>query len=76
MDGDDPVGRRQVEGGGAGAGALLGCQPVTGGGADQVMGVRGQRPLRVEAAAPPAGPGVSRRSAVDATAEWTSTRAR
>ena len=75
VDGDDPVGRRQVERGGTGAGPLIGCQPVTGGGTDQVVGVCGQRALRVEALRRRS-PGVSRRSAVDAAAEWTSTRAR
>jgi hypothetical protein len=53
-----------------GAGALLGGQPGAGGGAHQVVGVGGQRPLRIEPlAADSAG---SRRSAVERR-EWTST---
>ena len=50
------------------AAPLLGGQQVAGGGADQVVGVGGQRALRRRSPAPPARPGVSRRSAVDATA--------
>ena len=49
VDGDDPVGRRQVEGGEPGAGTLLRGQPVAGGGPNQVVGDGGQRALRIEA---------------------------
>ena len=49
VDGDDPAGRREVEGGDPGAGTLVGSQPVTGGRTHQVVGVGGQRALRVEA---------------------------
>jgi hypothetical protein len=49
VDGDDSVGCCQVERGDPGAGALPGGQPVAGGGSNEVVGVGGQRALRIEA---------------------------
>ena len=72
---DDAERGRGVERGQPGLAALRGRQQVAGGRAHQVVGVAGQRPLRGEPAAS-ARPGRQSRSAVDAAAEWTSTRAR
>ena len=49
VHGDDSVGCGQVERGDPGAGPLLGGQPVAGGGTNEVVGVGGQRVLRIEA---------------------------
>lgn len=75
VHGDDAVGGRGVQRGAAGLATLRGRQSGACGGADAVVCVGGQGPLGWYPAAS-ARPGTRSRSADDATAEWTSTRAK
>ena len=59
-----------------GFGQLFGGQQVAGDGPDQVMRVAGQRPLQGANPAADGNSATSRRSPVEASAEWTSMRAR
>ena len=73
---DDAEGGRGVQRGQPGPRALFGCQPVTGGRRAPGDAHRWSAAVGGRTRVRRPDPGASRRSAVEAAAEWTSTRAR